>query len=135
MFWTGLRIEKMDSILQIVLLFGAIGFIVAVIILTVYVLIAVINKKLGFDVNGNQIRQIQVQQQQQMPVIRIENVTSAPAQQDKSVDVRQIAKETTMFSQSGVEDDIPPFIIKNPEDVKIETSFSKKRIGKVENKQ
>lgn len=114
----------MDNIFQILFLFGGIGFIAVILILAVYMAIVFINRKMGYDANGNQIKQVH-QQNYQNPapqIIRIETTAS--------VTEEQIQKEPKMFGEK-VEDDLP-FAIKNIEDVKIETSFENKRIGKIE---
>lgn len=115
---------------EIVLVFGAIGIIVAVIIITVYLLICFINKKLGVDSNGKPIQQQQIKYVESEPkpqVIKIELIQQGSKYMEKESYTEKgydHVFQTNEIKMINMASDI--------KQKKVETTFENKRIGKVE---
>lgn len=122
----------MDSILQVIIIFGAVGIIASVVIVGVYLLIAVINKKFNLDSNGHRIQTQHPQQSHQIINNPPQQIISPVINIDRGMFNQQTPinniEQPSAKKHEVVLDDIPP-LPKNPKDVKVETSFGNKRLG------
>lgn len=107
-----------------------IGFIVAVAIVGIYYAICVINKKMGYDANGNYLNHNSVNQQPQVIKIQLSGIPANNIQGYNS-NIESYNNSNVLVDDYKKAELNMDGLIANMTNKKVETTFENKRIGKV----